>query len=871
MELNSYQDKVIADLARYLALLADGRGLRAAYRALWSERGVNMPDYQDTVHEVPHVCVKVPTAGGKTFIAVNALQTIYQGLNEFNPDMVRFVVWLVPSLPILQQTLRAFNDPLHPYRQKLNSHFKGRVEIFDKQRLLSGAGLSPDGVREALHVVVLSYDSLRARNKEDRKIFQENGQLAAFEGAYELEPLENVDPSALINVIRALKPVVVVDESHNVTSDLSVDMLKNLNPSFILDLTATPRDNANIISFVDAMALKKHHMVKLPVIVYNHPDKTAVVASAIDLQKRLEQEAMAEEKEGGAYIRPIVLFQAQPKVGEDATTFGHIKEKLIAAGIPKEHIRIKTANIDELKNENLMNRDCPVRFIVTVNALKEGWDCPFAYVLASLADKSSAVDVEQILGRVLRQPYVRRHTREPLNLSYVMTASGKFLDTLSNIVKGLNRAGFSARDYRDMTPPNVEEEGATAEQLSLTPSPSPARGGGEPRPLLILGGGAGMAEEIEPERIAAGEPVATATEAIIAQAIEESRSFSEKAAALPVDALPSEVENRMNKYAVKPAYADDAQDLVLPQFFIEVEGGWFSDANNRLPLEKENLLAGFQLGRCDTLINFEDTGENIYQVDLEQSGVEDYTPVFKKVDLKVREKIANYLRTLPDEAKVRELSGRLSKLVGNMYPIPDKEISDYVRRVVGGFSADQIADCVEREHLYLLKIKRKIQELAGAYAKGVFGDWLQTGRIQVRPNYRLPETINPTQSISGITKSLYAQEAALNGFEARLINEIANLPNVTWWHKNIEKRGFAINGYINHYPDFLLRLESGKLLVVESKGDDRDNSDSSNKLRLGKEWAAKAGDTFRYLMVFDNNRVDGAYTLSDVLGLIRQM
>ena len=94
-----------------------------------------------------------------------------------------------------------------------------------------------------------------------------------------------------------------------------------------------------------------------------------------------------------------------------------------------------------------MSKDCPVRYIITVNALKEGWDCSFAYILASLADKSSAVDVEQILGRVLRQPYVMKHNFPLLNLSYVLTASSKFLNTLDNIVKGLNKAGFSDKDY----------------------------------------------------------------------------------------------------------------------------------------------------------------------------------------------------------------------------------------------------------------------------------------------------------------------------------------------------------------------------------------------------------------------------------------
>ena len=76
-------------------------------------------------------------------------------------------------------------------------------------------------------------------------------------------------------------------------------------------------------------------------------------------------------------------------------------------GIPAEQIAIKTADINELKNADLLSPNCPIRFIITVNALKEGWDCPFAYILASLANRTSQVDVEQIVGRILRLPYTR--------------------------------------------------------------------------------------------------------------------------------------------------------------------------------------------------------------------------------------------------------------------------------------------------------------------------------------------------------------------------------------------------------------------------------------------------------------------------------
>ena len=239
-----------------------------------------------------------------------------------------------------------------------------------------------------------------------------------------------------------------MDESHNAESDLSVDMLKNLNPSFILDLTATPKNNSNIISLVPAIELKKENMVKLPVIVYNSENKTEVINNALHLQRKLEILAKKEEEEGGKYIRPIVLFQAQPRTKHDNTTFEKLKTQLLALGIPVNQIKIKTATIDELKGVDLMDKSCEVRYIITINALKEGWDCPFAYILASLADKSSAVDVEQILGRVLRQPYVQKHKAFHLNLSYVLTASAKFNETLQSIVKGLQLSGLSEKDYR---------------------------------------------------------------------------------------------------------------------------------------------------------------------------------------------------------------------------------------------------------------------------------------------------------------------------------------------------------------------------------------------------------------------------------------
>ena len=421
MELKTYQRQVIADLNRYLELLGETKDYIASFCLFWQEKSVpTLGIYQDVLPGVPNLCFKVPTGGGKTFLACNAVRP------------------MVPADAILTQTVKALKDPRHPYRQKIDVDFGGRVEVYTKQELLNGQNFNPTSVTEQLSIMVLSYDSFRGRGKEGLKAYQENSNLAAFAkvlGAPE-NPIEKADETALFQVINQLNPLVVVDESHHARSELSIEMLANFNPCFVLDLTATPKKRSNIISYVDAVQLKAEHMVKLPVIVYNRDSQAEVLMDTIDLRDKLEEIAAAEYQNGGKYIRPIALFQAQPKGKEDATTFEKLRAELMNTGIPAEHIAIRTADVNELKNVDLLSPDCPVRYIITVNALKEGWDCPFAYILASLANKTSQVDVEQILGRILRLPYTVEHRAKALNMSYVLTSSNDFNDTVQQIIRG---------------------------------------------------------------------------------------------------------------------------------------------------------------------------------------------------------------------------------------------------------------------------------------------------------------------------------------------------------------------------------------------------------------------------------------------------
>ena len=871
MELKPYQQQVINDLSIFLEQVQETKDVKEAFYNFWAKHprtplfpfaGTAIEPYKNNVASVPHICIKVPTAGGKTFIACNAIKTIYEA---FAYDKPKAVVWLVPSITILDQTIKNLKDTSHPYRQKINSQFGNKVEVFDKAALLQGSGFNATSVKEQLNIFVLSFDSIRTANKEGRKVFEQNGSLQSFETL-----LGKEEEISLMKVLQFLNPLVIVDESHNAESDLSVDMLKEFNPCFILDLTATPRKNSNFVSFIDALELKKENMVKLPVIVYNHQDKTEVINSSLQLQNRLELQAIEEEKKGGKYIRPIVLFQAQPKNGnnflneeEEKSNVQKLKDKLIELKIPAEQIKIKTANINEIKGIDLMSKNCEVRFIITINALKEGWDCPFAYILASLADKSSAVDVEQILGRVLRQPYVMNHNFPLLNLSYVLTASSKFLDTLDNIVKGLNKAGFSDKDYK-LADPAMLEEAKKQDPLQQ---------------LLVFSKTETTTEDITSDidstRISVPSETSLPSTTIFEieqTAIEQNEAFEKTVSEMEASnstVLPNEIQKLVKTYAIKDIFKEQAEQINLPQFYLKVPANeLFQQKENELPLEKENLLEGFRLSQQPTDIIFDNITSELYKVDLDETKKE-HTPTFVRLDGQVKESIMTYiLDPSRKESRIKNFTKRIMDIIGNMYPIPDKEIEKYINRILEDFKDEQFGDFANNEYTYTDKIKQKIKSLSETFAEKKFKDFLETDKVFIKPSFELPKSISPGDIAKDITKSLYEKEGSMNGFEERVINEIGNMTNIAFWTRNIERKGFRINGFVNHYPDFIIQTKSGKIILLETKGD---HLDAEPKIRLGGLWAGKAGNNYRYFMVYERRTVDGAYKLEDFINIIKDI
>ena len=875
MELKSYQKKVIADLTRYLELLNETQNYMTAFEQFWREKSAPaLGRYQNVIPGVPNLCFKVPTGGGKTFIACNAVRPIFDALPA---TKTKAVVWLVPSDAILTQTAKALKDTSHPYRQKIDVDFGGRVEVYTKQELLNGQNFNPTAVTEQLSVMVLSYDSFRGRGKEGLKAYQENSNLAAFAKVLGKpdSPIEKADETALFQIINQLNPLVIVDESHHARSELSLEMLENFNPCFVLDLTATPKKESNIISYVDAVQLKNEHMVKLPVIVYNRDSQAEVLTDAIDLRNKLEEIANAEYAKTGKYIRPIALFQAQPKGKEDATTFEKLRDKLVDAGIPAEQIAIRTADVNELKNTDLMSPSCPIRYIITVNALKEGWDCPFAYILASLANKTSQVDVEQILGRILRLPHTSQHTQSALNMSYVLTSSNDFNNTVAHIVKGLNSAGFSDKDYRIGEPvkPQIPEQ--AAEQITL-PDPQ-----GTSKPESAEDDFSGLdgkliGAELERRREQVQTPeIAPKADTMLDAAAEVEKAYTDAIQQTgndPVmDNLPWEVRDKVKSFQVNPQFREDIETLQIPQFFLKVEQSLFTDGSFEL-LDKEMLAEGFTLKGKAYDIDFAAADDEIREIDVrEQDGG---LPKVFKMESAEQRYFKEWFNNLPPESRVRQCKDMMFNQLNKLNMVDAVELKAYINRIVDDMDKAQLAAMEKAPLGYAAKIRAKIETLLETHYRETFEKWLETERIVCMPSFRLPHAIHPTTHTDIYARSLYtAEDGDMNKLEQKLIVELTALPNVRWWHRNIARQGFAINGFIKHYPDILIMTKSGKLICAETKGEHLKNDDSREKIALGQAWRTAAGKDFRYYMVFENeeNLLPGAVSMSQFIDTVRAL
>ena len=487
MILKEYQKTALQAVRTFLDLLVEWRGKEATAREIdpditfdwvaraWEKAGTArayLPRKNGLGEPLPTFCLKIPTGGGKTLLATKVIDLVN---THYRRQQTGLVLWIVPTTQIYNQTLKALKDRDHPYRQQLDVSSAGKTLILEKN-----TGFKPQDVRERLCVLLLMLPSANQVTKERLRMFRDSGGYDSFfpqeddASAQEklLTEVPNLDAfesaggvwgrlakTSLGNTLRLLQPLIILDEGHKAYSVNAKKTLEGFNPSMIVELSATPPKEANVLVEITGQALNAEEMIKLDLNIHNKASVSwqDTLLAAIEHRASLEAKAREHEAETGAYIRPICLVQVE-RTGKEQRQAGFIhaedvREYLLRhPAISAEQVAVKTSQRDELKEVDeaggLLSRDCPIRFIITKQALQEGWDCSFAYVLAILTNPGSKSALTQLVGRILRQPYAcKTHVRE-LDESYVYCFQRKGGDLLREVRKGFGLEGLQGLEGR---------------------------------------------------------------------------------------------------------------------------------------------------------------------------------------------------------------------------------------------------------------------------------------------------------------------------------------------------------------------------------------------------------------------------------------
>ncbi|MBI4681644.1 MAG: DEAD/DEAH box helicase family protein [Nitrospirae bacterium] len=478
MFLKNYQIKVVGELKRFFQTAQETRdaietaknslpeNLRHSLNWVQSAFGNLHKPYSDSCvngfgNYYPRVCIKVPTGGGKTLLAVEAIR---EYKNLFHQKRTGLVVWIVPSETIYSQTVRKLRDKSNYLRQLLDQCSGGNTLIFEK-----GQRLTTQDIEENLVVLFVMIQSISRKNaKEALKVFQDSGGYESFfppDSRYDLhkqimEQVPNLDVisdassafpqirTSMGNAIRMSKPFFIIDEIHKVFSDQAKNTIDNLNPEMVLGLSATPKEGMNILVSVTGLELKDEDMIKLDMHIFppSGSDWKAMIREIKSHRERLEKKAKNLKQDKGIYIRPMALIQVEA-TGNDQRGKGRVhsldaKDHLIELGINPDEVAIKTSAQNDIEDVDLFSGDCSVRYIITKEALREGWDCSFAYILGIIPNVGSNTGVTQLVGRILRQPNAKKTGIAELDESYIFYVRGNTGEMLDRVSAGFKNEGL---------------------------------------------------------------------------------------------------------------------------------------------------------------------------------------------------------------------------------------------------------------------------------------------------------------------------------------------------------------------------------------------------------------------------------------------
>lgn len=848
-ELKNYQNETLQILREFLEEARLMPVEEAFTRAQQRQNRQPLPYLHHSFAQVPYVCLRLPTGGGKTVLASYAVGIAKRAYLEQDYPIV---LWLVPTNTIREQTLEALQKPGHPYRAALEDEFGvDRLMVLD---IGDVTRIRKQDIGNKAIIVVGTLATLRVEDTSGRKVYAYHEDFEPhFAGISphdaRLEKVSEADlkPNGLTaanlgkikysfaNLLALKQPLVIMDEAHNARTKLTFDTLKRIHPACVLELTATPdtsRESAsNVLHHVSASQLKAANMIKLPIMLSEHHEWEGAVRDAVLTRKQLAQEAV----KSGDSVRPIALFQAENKSGE--VTFEVLKTFLIEQlGIAAPQIAIVTGNQRELDGIDLFNPACPIEYIITVEALKEGWDCSFAYVFCSVKDVKSSKDAEQLLGRVLRMPYAQRRQHEALNRAYAHLVSPNFakaaaaltdkmvqsmgfdpLELPQHLQHGNQYSLFDGTENPSLRPAIAEESSEftlnNGEQLAVTGLID------EPTATLILQGFTGKQK------------------AEVQQQVEQ-HNLRVKAQLAP--AMRGEIFAPLPLLCVRE---ENQLRLLEPESYLYTKGGW---SLLDFPVE----LPQFEIRESGRVFEVFLQGGHVSYKLAEQGE----TPNLNLIELDIDDTVL--VRWLDREVRQADVSPSemirwLVQLVGHLTK-------------VRGFSLTAL---VRSKFLLARAIKDRIAFCRNKAAERGFQHWLfedssvlgvsETYQYTFKPDV-YPARVPFYRGKYAFTKHYYPviEDLSSSGEEFECAQALDQHPQVKHWIRNLVNREAAsfrlplARGYF--YPDFIAELHDGRTVVVEYKGEHLQTADDAReKAAVGQQWAQQSGGLFLLALAKD--------------------
>jgi type III restriction enzyme len=871
LELKQYQKNALSVLTQFLQACRSVP-VADAYHVMLATQNRTSEHYRTVFDEVPCVCLRIPTGGGKTLLAAHGVALAGKAVLDSDAPLA---LWLTPSDTIRSQTLEALSNARHPYRQALAQYFGDRVQVCDLESLQT---ISPHDVGKACIVVVATIQSFNVTDTAKRNVYSFFEELAPhFDNlpaniSAGLEKVTEADLQnqpyltakdigrtkySVANWLHLHHPVVIVDEAHNNRTDRFFKTLGRLNPSCVVELTATPVAGNNVLYHVSAQELKAEQMIKLPIVLAEHPEGwRECLRDAILRRDSLELVAQKEPE----YIRPIILVQAAPK-GNEATVDVVRQHLLAQENIPENQIAIATGAQKELDGINLFDPACPIRYVITVEALKEGWDCSFAYVLASLQSVNSAKDVEQLLGRVLRMPYAKMRQQPELNKAYAHIVAENFAQAASSL---------KDRMVQNMGFERFEANLAIVPEQGKLPLPDGVKSALPAIPDCHIEVSQAPDTQHWPDEIKAAVQIMPTTQGATillkgdmdADTLAQAETFISHA--LPEKARGAVKEQFDAHRAMRRALRAPAQlglaFAPIPQLCLNLDGylevvekETLSSLGDWDLLDQQVQLAGFSITESVNSFEIDVNGEKIKyrHLDAQQLKLNDVTSHVSEQDL---------VRWLDREVRKpylsqSQLQAYLVKMITHLMHERGFSLTALVR------ARFQMAQAVAREVERLRQIamdkgfQGRLFEMTvpSLDRSGHYSFQFEAGMYPARQCYQGSYEFSNKHFYPVIHDLREKTEAGKDSEEFLCAQTIDAHPKVKQWVRNIERQekcSFWLPTSTDYfYPDFIAELDDGRVLAVEYKGEPyKTNDDSREKNQVGHQWEKSSGGRCLFLM-----------------------